>query len=669
MSLITRDRISVKPFAAVPALGGLPEIQRPPTIVPSLSALAHWVSAVRGGDARPINEIIEKQLRIIPYKGFSINDPCNLVYLEPFVHISLDLYAFIAITASSSSLHNLIMMFAALEFTNPEYELVTLHPEHFLPNGSLLTLYDLATTTPKHYIPTLDRRLRESSDPMSAPFPRFHHSNPHPHSFPLNVFLVVLNAEIKFRRYFTMIAASPPPVSLPNDVLELMHHTNELVDLLYWCPTMAEGLRGKATFAALIANKRINPRRFAKPDPATMIESGSSDEMEMEGGRPTSTRGQQAQWPMDMDLEERRAGPQGPPPNQKITSKSILVLVTLVLVTLVSVTLVSVTLVSVTLVSVTLSSVTLVLVTFSLNSRLFGLVSSLKANSLQSLVQGSPNIFLWDHFGPHVEGVKTAETLASTSFHLLLMKWFLSVLTRESHPPIPGYAVDESNSEIWALLPLATKDGYAGRYLLNPPAIGPITNLVADPNAIHAALRDDKEQKLVTAIFLYRTFVIITPYVVAFWPTNWTPIKIDPELQQPVIDVLLKRLLGLYSPIDETHVLKPTSGGKASWYQYQDPENANGFTTWATGVSLIVCRPYSVSLFPDQVTDTYLAIFLCRWRKLNIPCFKSNFILLSLNLEFKFTCVRAKRLSSMHRHHVRTADSPSRSVSISDVLE
>lgn len=80
MSLITKySRISVKPFAAVPALGDLPEIQRPSATVSNLSSargigegvdlaegciltksikfthqLAHWVNAVRGGDARAV---------------------------------------------------------------------------------------------------------------------------------------------------------------------------------------------------------------------------------------------------------------------------------------------------------------------------------------------------------------------------------------------------------------------------------------------------------------------------------------------------------------------------------------------------------------------------------------------------------------------------------------
>ncbi|KAF9512295.1 hypothetical protein BS47DRAFT_1372848 [Hydnum rufescens UP504] len=349
MPLITTGgHLPVKPFAAVPALGGLPEIPRPLATVSNLSPvrgpswgvdlaegcfltksvkythqLAHWVSCGHCGDVDPIDELIEWELCIIPYEGFSISDPCNLVYFEAFVHISLNLYAFIAITASSSTLDNLIMMvksnnncrqqemdergvashrllnFAALEFTNPEYELVALHPEHFLPNGSLLTVYDPATATPKHYVPACDRCLRESCDPRSAPFPPFHHSMTRPCAFRSNVFLIILNAEIKFHRYFKMIEEHPPPTPLPDDVLDLMHRTIELVNLLYWVPVPVEGSQGEAIYLS----------RSMESDPMGVIKNGSSEKMEMEGAGiqpPTSPCGQQSRWE-DMDLEERKA--------------------------------------------------------------------------------------------------------------------------------------------------------------------------------------------------------------------------------------------------------------------------------------------------------------------------------------------------------------------------
>lgn len=129
MSLLTRQgRITVKAFASVPALANLPEIQQEPCSVSDISSvqstgggiidlnegcivtksvkythqLIHWVNAVRDEDPNeivsrtliqyrglftaiakcyPFQEfLIEYDLRIIPYKDFSLSDACNLTY-------------------------------------------------------------------------------------------------------------------------------------------------------------------------------------------------------------------------------------------------------------------------------------------------------------------------------------------------------------------------------------------------------------------------------------------------------------------------------------------------------------------------------------------------------------------------------------------------------------
>ena len=70
--------------------------------------------------------LLEYDLGVIPYMRFNLEDPCNLTlrksegsctdktYLlrtvEPFVHTSLDLYAFIALSPSSSTVNGLIKM-------------------------------------------------------------------------------------------------------------------------------------------------------------------------------------------------------------------------------------------------------------------------------------------------------------------------------------------------------------------------------------------------------------------------------------------------------------------------------------------------------------------------------------------------------------------------------
>jgi len=131
MSLLKDNKISVKQFASVPPLSGLPAIMRTPTsasasscpelgvdlnegcmvtkLISYTNQLAHFINAVRRGDSDEAENIIE-ELAIIQDGEFSLDSPCNLAYLEPHIHISLDLYAFVAIVPSSSTLDELINM-------------------------------------------------------------------------------------------------------------------------------------------------------------------------------------------------------------------------------------------------------------------------------------------------------------------------------------------------------------------------------------------------------------------------------------------------------------------------------------------------------------------------------------------------------------------------------
>lgn len=90
------------------------------------------------------------------------------------------------------------------------------------------------------------RRLREivrnqslpGFQPVGDPLPDFFAPPRFPNSHRLNPFLVILNAEIKFRRYFRKPAPEEnvpaifrPP--LPTDVLNSIQKTRQLVNLLY----------------------------------------------------------------------------------------------------------------------------------------------------------------------------------------------------------------------------------------------------------------------------------------------------------------------------------------------------------------------------------------------------------------------------------------------------
>jgi len=112
-----------------------------------------------------------------------------------------------------------------------------LQPHHFLPENSLLPLYPRNRDQGlKHYKMAADQVLREQTgndpDTVSKRFPPFRFigtRNQVGHT--VNPFLVILAAEIKFRRY---LAADGPQLPLVYD--SLMRKTIQVADLLYFLP-------------------------------------------------------------------------------------------------------------------------------------------------------------------------------------------------------------------------------------------------------------------------------------------------------------------------------------------------------------------------------------------------------------------------------------------------
>ncbi|KAI0298910.1 hypothetical protein BC826DRAFT_997301 [Russula brevipes] len=177
------------------------------------------------------------------------------------------------------------LSFTAPCFDNPQYELVALHPEHFVPKGGLLTVYDRETRTNKHYVPAGDRCLRETVDPSSHRLPPFYHrAVSREASLKPNVYLVALNAELKFHHYLKTIEATPPPTPLPDHVLFLINRTIELVRLIYWKPTPTKGSQGER----ILAQRKLAGE---KEPPSNRRRLGA----------------RKFQWPDDWDLEARMA--------------------------------------------------------------------------------------------------------------------------------------------------------------------------------------------------------------------------------------------------------------------------------------------------------------------------------------------------------------------------
>jgi hypothetical protein len=207
--------------------------------------------------------------------------------------------------------------FMAECFLNPQYELVVLHPEHFRPDGRSFMVYDPETKDSKTYVVARDRCLRGSVDPRSPPFPPFYPRSESRGRFRQpNVFLVALNAEIRFHHYFEMINATPPPTPLPDHVLSLMHRTISLVRLLYWVPVPTKGSKGESILAKTLSSCR---RIGSMLGPSKAIErssdlDGTGVDQEEDPQRPletnastTSRRRKKYCWRADMDLEARMA--------------------------------------------------------------------------------------------------------------------------------------------------------------------------------------------------------------------------------------------------------------------------------------------------------------------------------------------------------------------------
>jgi len=82
-----------------------------------------------------------------------------------------------------------------------------------------------------------------------------------------------------------MISQNPPTIPLPDDVLDLMHLTVELVDSdsTYWKPVPTKGSQGEATLTEIMERRRRNRPRTTRSGTAKTIERGSSEGWEKVG--------------------------------------------------------------------------------------------------------------------------------------------------------------------------------------------------------------------------------------------------------------------------------------------------------------------------------------------------------------------------------------------------
>ncbi|CAA7265093.1 unnamed protein product [Cyclocybe aegerita] len=132
-------------------------------------------------------------------------------------------------------------------FSSAEYEMVILHPSHFLPIGSGMLMH-APDPQNRHrlvrivYTISPDGALRQDEDDNSQRFSSFS-PFPRPESNPLNPFLVVLNADMAFRRFER--SKQFFATTLCQEYQDLVDLTTQLADAIYHSVIV-----GRALYAA-----------------------------------------------------------------------------------------------------------------------------------------------------------------------------------------------------------------------------------------------------------------------------------------------------------------------------------------------------------------------------------------------------------------------------------
>jgi hypothetical protein len=193
--------------------------------------------------------------------------------------------------------------------SKPELQLVVLHPDHLLPHGStLLRRNSDGSYTP--YKVSSDKLLRQvdpvsilSSDPpslLAPPFPPFLHQTTRDLDQTINVYFLLLNAEIKFQRFKKNIGLD----KLHPDMRAIVEQTIKIVDLMYSQPVRSESCTAVEVPARSEWSMRPRPQGVGAVD-----SSEGKSEYAMEAGGGVGTRNDPA-----LPMEGREREPHMSPP-------------------------------------------------------------------------------------------------------------------------------------------------------------------------------------------------------------------------------------------------------------------------------------------------------------------------------------------------------------------
>ncbi|KAJ2918762.1 hypothetical protein MD484_g1668, partial [Candolleomyces efflorescens] len=211
-------------------------------------AKAYLVNPVRKD--RKLKNAVESFLMYchIVYTGFNLNSASNLIPLDQTLYYTLDKLGFFAITCSKATLlamldvvkeqnqicderegmYNRNFDLDAAPFSNAEYEMVILHPDHFLPAGSGIAMHtkdpaDASRLVPKLYMIAGDGALREGIESTSPRFSAFSASHSRDIQHRVNPLLILFRLCQEYR--------------------ELVDLTESLVEELYHPPVVKAAAR------------------------------------------------------------------------------------------------------------------------------------------------------------------------------------------------------------------------------------------------------------------------------------------------------------------------------------------------------------------------------------------------------------------------------------------
>ncbi|KAF5316442.1 hypothetical protein D9619_006127 [Psilocybe cf. subviscida] len=196
---------------------------------------AHLVNAPRRN--KMLKSAVERFLEFchIVALGFNLNFASNLIPLDQNLY-TLARLGFIALTCFKKTLLAMLQVLFEDPFSNAEYELVVLRPDHFLPIGSTITMHTQRPVDPSRLVGKLymvgeDGALREDYDAKSPRFPAFSAFNARDDIHRVNPFLVILKADLAFQRLRRL--GDDVTQRLCSEYAELVDLTMQVADAIY----------------------------------------------------------------------------------------------------------------------------------------------------------------------------------------------------------------------------------------------------------------------------------------------------------------------------------------------------------------------------------------------------------------------------------------------------